>query len=87
MQYMCWPLMHMTVFIVLWIKRCLCGYGEELGPEMRDYVRGNAQQIMTNGEVIHGKHVQTRETDKNCLDFFPKGLTNLPNSGRMGFIG
>lgn len=43
---------------------------KELGPEMRDYVRGNAQQIMTNGEVIHGKHVQTRGNRQKLFGFF-----------------
>ncbi|OMD37965.1 tyrosine-protein phosphatase [Paenibacillus odorifer] len=45
---------------------------KELGPEMRDYMRGNAQQIVANGEVIHGNHVQKRRNRHKLFGFFSR---------------
>lgn len=45
---------------------------KELGPGMRDYMRENSQQIVANGEVIRGNHVQKGGIDTNCLAFFPE---------------
>jgi protein-tyrosine phosphatase len=45
---------------------------KELGPEMRDYMRGNAQQIVANGEVNHGNHVQIRRNRHKLFGIFSR---------------
>jgi protein-tyrosine phosphatase len=45
---------------------------KELGTEMRDYVRGNAQQIVANGEVIHGNYVQSRRNRHKLFGIFSR---------------
>ncbi|MNZ89399.1 Tyrosine-protein phosphatase YwqE [compost metagenome] len=45
---------------------------KELGPEMRDYMRGNAQQIVANGEVIRGNHVQKRGNRHKLFGIFSR---------------
>lgn len=45
---------------------------KELGPETHDYFRENAQQIVANGEVIHGNHVQERRKRHKLFGFFTR---------------
>ncbi|HBS46450.1 MAG TPA: hypothetical protein DEA91_21850 [Paenibacillus sp.] len=45
---------------------------KELGPEMRDYMRENAQQIVANGEVNRGNHVQIRRNRHKLFGIFSR---------------
>ncbi|MNV76654.1 Tyrosine-protein phosphatase YwqE [compost metagenome] len=45
---------------------------KELGPGMRDYMRENSQQIVANGEVIRGNHVQKRGNRHKLFGIFSR---------------
>lgn len=45
---------------------------KDLGSQMREYLSGNAQHMLANGEIIHGNHVQKRRDRRKLFGFFTR---------------